>query len=117
MTEIISKKTLEYLADLARIRLDPKKEKKLLSDLESILDYFKDLQQVDTSTVRPMTGGTFSQNVFRGDGGARLDKNGKIIEDFPEKKNGLLKIPPVFSAKGGSPPKADASREYASGGE
>ena len=96
MAEIINKKTLEYLAELARIRLDPEKEKKLLSDLKSILEYFKELEGVDTSEVQPMAGGTVSQNVFRNDGGECLGAKGKIIGIFPDERNGFLKIPPVF---------------------
>ena len=54
----ITKQELEHLAELARIELDPKEEDKLLKDLGNILDYFKELQALDTTNVAPMTGGT-----------------------------------------------------------
>ena len=44
MAAQLSKHELEHLAKLARIELDPKEEEKLLKDLGSILDYFKELQ-------------------------------------------------------------------------
>lgn len=92
----ISKETLEYLANLARIDLDPEEEEKLLKDLQNILDHVSELQKADTSGVEPMNGGTELLNVFREDG-ERHDTNlGQGPEQFPRTKDGFLKIPPVF---------------------
>jgi aspartyl/glutamyl-tRNA(Asn/Gln) amidotransferase C subunit len=107
-TPSITKHELEHLAKLARIELDPSEEEKLIKDLDNILDHFKELQALDTSTVVPMTGGTALRNVFREDGagdsgGTANDTDGREntncgagVEAFPESKNGFLKIPPVF---------------------
>ena len=103
MSSAIGKHELEHLAKLARIELDPKEEEKLLKDLGSILENFKELQALDTSAVAPMTGGTDLRNVFREDakensedGGPENTNQGAGVEAFPESKNGFLKIPPVF---------------------
>lgn len=96
---LITKKTLEYLAELARIQISGKEEK-LLKDLQKILAYFDELKEVDTENVEPMAGGTIEMNVFREDEQATSDKRqGKmenLIEAFPEKENGFLKVPAVF---------------------
>lgn len=96
----IDKRELEHLAKLARIELDPAEEEKLLRDLESIMGHFKVLQELDTTNVPPMTGGTDLVNVLRADGGqedGRENTNrGAGIEAFPDKKDGYLKVPPVF---------------------
>ena len=63
----INKELLEHLARLARIELDEKEEPKLLSDLVAILNYFKELEALDTTGVVPMDGGTQLKNVFRED--------------------------------------------------
>jgi len=84
------------LAKLARIELDPKEEKKLLADLEKILDHFKELQALDTKNVLPMTGGTDLMNVFREDDERENTNRGAGTDAFPESKDGYLKIPPVF---------------------
>ena len=107
MSSTIGKRELEHLAKLARIELDPNEEEKLLRDLGNILEYFNELQRLDTSAVAPMTGGTDLRNVFREDGA--IDENGDEqnngrentnrgagVEAFPESKDGFLKIPPVF---------------------
>ena len=93
--EIISKKTLEYLAGLARIELKPEKEEKLLKDLGKILGHFEELEKVDTENIEPMAGGTIQTNVFREDD-ARVGKNQKLVEVFPEKEGDFLKVPAVF---------------------
>jgi len=100
MSSTISKHELEHLAKLARVELDPKEEEKLIKDLDSLLEYFKELQALDTSTVAPMTGGTDLRNIFREDavenGGRENTNQGAGVEAFPESKDGFLKIPPVF---------------------
>ena len=96
MASPINKTSLAHLAKLARIELDPKEEEKLLADLTKILDYFKDLEALDTSNVRPMTGGTDLRNIFREDTERENTDCGQGVELFPETKKGFLKVPPVF---------------------
>ncbi len=107
MSSTIGKLELEHLAKLARIEIDPREEEKLLKDLGAILEYFNELQKLDTSAVAPMTGGTDLHNVFREDGavdangdnreGGRENTNrGAGVEAFPDSNDGYLKVPPVF---------------------
>jgi aspartyl-tRNA(Asn)/glutamyl-tRNA(Gln) amidotransferase subunit C len=96
MASEINKHELEHLAKLARIELDPKEEETLLKDLGAILAYFKELQEIDTSTVEPMTGGTDLKNIFREDDARANTNRGAGVESFPETQDGYLKIPPVF---------------------
>lgn len=94
---MINKKTLEKLAELARIEISADKEEKLLKDLGEILKYFDDLKEIDVSGVEPMSGAIEIKNVFRED---ELVKNEVESEDlisaFPEKEGRFLKIPGVF---------------------
>jgi aspartyl-tRNA(Asn)/glutamyl-tRNA(Gln) amidotransferase subunit C len=96
MAQVISKEELRHLAELARIKLDPGEEDKLIKDLGNILDHFKELQGLDTSNVAPMTGGTDLRNVFRDDTERENTDRGAGVEAFPESENGFLKVPPVF---------------------
>jgi aspartyl-tRNA(Asn)/glutamyl-tRNA(Gln) amidotransferase subunit C len=96
MASPINKIALEHLAKLARIELDPKEEEKLLVDLTEILDYFKELEALDTTNVIPMTGGTNLKNIFREDNERENTDRGAGAESFPETKNGFLKVPSVF---------------------
>jgi aspartyl-tRNA(Asn)/glutamyl-tRNA(Gln) amidotransferase subunit C len=111
---VIDRAALEHLARLARIELDPDEEATLLHDLVKILDYIGELKTLDTSSVEPMSGGTRERNTFRDDGEREGTDRGEGTDAFPEVKDGFLKIPPVFSAEGGSLPGRQAG---ASGGE
>ncbi len=93
---MFSKKDLEHLAELARIELKEGEEAKLQKDLGAILDYFKELRGVDTESVEPMAGGTELKNVVREDVTGGTNDAGKGPEQFPDKKGGFLKVPPVF---------------------
>ena len=96
----ITEETVEYLAKLSRMDLDEGEKKKIAKDLEDILTHFEELNEVDTATVEPMTGGADQRNVFREDGAdVRSEMNGTaddIIAAFPDKARGYLKVPAVF---------------------
>jgi aspartyl-tRNA(Asn)/glutamyl-tRNA(Gln) amidotransferase subunit C len=98
MAKEIDEKTLEHLVELARIKIDKRKENKLLKDMREILAYFEELDGLDTENVRPMNGGTESENVFSADeAGRKSDFNKqRLTGDFPKKEGDFLKIPPVF---------------------
>ena len=96
MSSAIDKRTLEHLAKLARIKLEPAEEEKLLKDLGEILGYVQELQSVDVSSVEPMTGGTDLKNIFRDDAERENTNRGAGIESFPESEKGYLKVPKVF---------------------
>jgi len=92
----INKKILKHLAGLARIEIDPKQEDKFLSDFKNIIGHFEELNNVDTSKVVPMTGGTALKNAVREDEFNEIKDQGKGVAGFPDSKNGYLRVPPVF---------------------
>lgn len=99
---MIDKKLLNHLADLARIELTAAESKKLLKDLEKILDYFDELKSVNTEQTTPMTGGAVLKNVFREDEidfdkrAAGVNHEGRAIDAFPEMERGYLKVPKIL---------------------
>jgi aspartyl-tRNA(Asn)/glutamyl-tRNA(Gln) amidotransferase subunit C len=94
---MITRDQLKNLAELARIELRPDEEEAMLRDLEQILNYVNELQEVPTDGVEPMTGGTGLSNVLRSDESSDAARDGSRARgEFPEERNGLLKVPPVF---------------------
>ncbi len=93
----LEKKDLEHLAKLARFDVRPDQEERFLNDLGKILDYFNDLNAVDTSKVSPIFSGGDLKNVMREDEVVvdNLD-NSLCVSEFPDKDGNLLKVPPVF---------------------
>ena len=96
----IDGKLLSHLFKLARIEEEqnPTRREKLISDLSKILDYFVQLQSVDTDGITPLSGGTQEVNVWRDDAVLKeISNNVETLRDaFPEKEHTHLRVPPVF---------------------
>ncbi|HEY4494100.1 MAG TPA: Asp-tRNA(Asn)/Glu-tRNA(Gln) amidotransferase subunit GatC [Candidatus Paceibacterota bacterium] len=95
-------KDIEGLAELARIDLSQAEKESLLKDLDSILGYVKQIEEVEVvpDVGRPELGrptsGT-SVNVWREDvAGARDFSRELIINQFPDKQDGFLKVKKIL---------------------
>ena len=84
------------MAKLARIELTPEEKERFSHDLENILNYFKELETLNTKGVEPMTGWTELKSIFREDGLEKPKSNSGIVDQFPDKKDGFLRVPEVF---------------------
>ncbi|MGE5321413.1 MAG: Asp-tRNA(Asn)/Glu-tRNA(Gln) amidotransferase subunit GatC [Actinomycetota bacterium] len=51
----ITDKDVAYVADLANLELTPEERARMVKDLDSILSYIDRLNELDTSSVPPMT--------------------------------------------------------------
>jgi aspartyl-tRNA(Asn)/glutamyl-tRNA(Gln) amidotransferase subunit C len=96
MASIINKKTIQHISELSRIDLQEKEMDKLLTDLQKILDYFKELQEVDTSKVKDELYLRQDLKLFREDTEREKTNQGKGRDLFPEIEDNYLVIPPVF---------------------
>ena len=50
----VTEKDVKYVADLANLELTAAEQQRFLKDLNSILDYIDNLNELDTSSVEPM---------------------------------------------------------------
>jgi aspartyl-tRNA(Asn)/glutamyl-tRNA(Gln) amidotransferase subunit C len=89
-------KEINHLLELARIELSSQEKEKITSDLEKILDYVKQLQELDTTGVEPMTGGTLLQNVYREDEIHKQKENDQLKNSVLDTEEGYFKVPPIF---------------------
>jgi aspartyl-tRNA(Asn)/glutamyl-tRNA(Gln) amidotransferase subunit C len=51
----LSKEEVRRIAALARLRLSPEEESRLAGELSAILDYVRQLEELDVEGVEPMT--------------------------------------------------------------
>ena len=96
MASIINKKIIQHISELARIDLQEKEMDKLLGDLQKILDYFKELQELDTSKVKDELSLRPDLKLFRDDSEREKTNQGKGRNSFPAVEDNFLVIPPVF---------------------
>jgi len=99
---VLTKKEVEHIADLARIKLSDKEKEKMAEDMAAILGYIDKLNEVKTDGVEPAAQVSGLENVFRKDepGKEPADRQA-IIGQFPDRKDDHLKVKQVFSAQGG----------------
>jgi len=91
-------KEINHLLELARIELSSQEKEKIASNLGKILDYVKQLQELDTNNIDPMTGGTLLENICREDNlnEKKQDLSKELKKSAPNLKNDSFKIPPIF---------------------
>lgn len=93
---MITEKEVQHIADLARIGLNKKEIKKFSADLSSILDWIKQLEEVDIEKVKPMAHIIGINNVTREDKVEEFVFKKEIVKLFPEKKDGYDRVKSVL---------------------
>lgn len=89
----ISKKMIEYLAALSKVRINPEQEERIGHDLEEILEYMKVLNEADTSGIEPMSHTFSDSDSFREDVCSPYPDPKELIAIAPESKNNCYKVP------------------------
>ena len=98
----ISKKDVEHIAGLARIRLSEHEKEKIAGELGSILGYIDKLKEVHTDGVEPIAHITGLENILREDEitkkplAEQAANVEKLIEMVPDKKDNYIKVKAVF---------------------
>ena len=94
----LTKVEIEHIATLARIKLAEKEKTHLTTELGAILEYINKLNEIDTTTVEPTAQVTGLENIFRADNEPLpAGQSEKLIKQFPEQKDGFLKVGSVFT--------------------
>ena len=66
---MVSEKDVSYVAELAHLELTDEERRRMLKDLNSILDYIDRLNRLDTSNVEPMAQVASRYGEGQGEGG------------------------------------------------
>ena len=92
-------KTIDYVANLARLSLSEEEKKMYGSQLSSIFSYIDLLNEVNTDSVEETCQVTGLEDVFREDEIIECSEEEKaeIIRSFPKKIGALLRVKAVFS--------------------
>lgn len=87
-------KDVENLAELAKIELTQEEKEKLLSDMEGILTYVKQIQEVSVEDITPEYK---NKNIWREDKAEIRDFSPEILkEEFPDSKDGFVKVKKIM---------------------
>lgn len=58
---------IDYVAELARLRIEEDEKEQIKKDFENIINYFDKLNELDTQDVEPLTHINNVKNIFRED--------------------------------------------------
>ena len=93
MANKIDDATIEYVGILAKLELSDEEKEESKRDLERMLDYVDELNELDTSGVEPMSHVFPVNNVFREDVVTNGDGSDATLKNAPEKKDGGFVVP------------------------
>ncbi len=93
MRNVISDETMDYVGILAKLELSPQEAAAAKKDMEEMLDYIDQLNELDTTGIEPMSHIFPVHNVFRMDVVANGDGSEATLANAPQKKDGGFKVP------------------------
>lgn len=96
MSSPIDEATVRHVADLAMLRLPEKELRRMAEQLASILDYVRQLEEVDTTNVPPTGHPTAVNNVFRDDTVTPGLAPEQALRNAPQHQDGFFRVPKVL---------------------
>ena len=89
----IDKKMVEYVAELAKLRLNDEEKALMAEDLSKVLQYMDVLNSLDTDDVAPVTHVFGVENVFREDVVQPSFDRYEILKNGIDVADGCFKVP------------------------
>lgn len=96
MTQTIDTKKVEQIATLVRLGISEEEAKKFSGQFSSIIDYFKMLNEVDTTDIPPASDIANAENVLREDEVKPSMSREEFLKNAPQSERGYVKVPTVL---------------------
>jgi aspartyl-tRNA(Asn)/glutamyl-tRNA(Gln) amidotransferase subunit C len=94
---IISREEVKKVAHLARLEITPEEEEAFTTQLSSILEYFQQLSELDTTDVPPTTRAINITNITRDDlQQVCLDRD-MLLDAAPEREDDFFRVPQILA--------------------
>ncbi len=92
----ITEKDVDYVAGLARLRLDEEARARLVREMDAILGYMDKLNELNTEGVEPMMHALEMTNVFRDDVVGESMPRDLALETAPQHDGAYFIVPPIM---------------------
>jgi len=93
----ITKEEVRKVAELARLELNENEINNHAEQLEKILEYIKQLEEIDTNEVPCTTRAIEVINVFRKDEKLNFDCKEDILDLAPSREDEYFKVPKILN--------------------
>ncbi|WP_298411345.1 Asp-tRNA(Asn)/Glu-tRNA(Gln) amidotransferase subunit GatC, partial [Hydrotalea sp.] len=87
---------IDKLAHLSRLQVEESDMPQLMSDLENMIDFVQQLQEVDTTHVAPLMYVGQPMNVFREDKVNHQIPKNEALQNAPLHSNDFFEVPTVI---------------------
>ena len=92
---MITIKDVEHVAKLARLELTDDEKELYTKQLGDVLKYVDQMNEVDTSDIKPMTQVIDFYNVMREDKVVQEISKEDLMANAPDEENGFFKVPKI----------------------
>lgn len=92
----VSKKDVDYVADLAMLQLTDEESKSLVNDMNQILDHMTTLEEVDTSDVEPLEHVIDLEYRLRDDKAKEPLSHEDALKNAPDADSDYFRVPRVI---------------------
>lgn len=92
---MITIKDVEHVAKLARLELTEEEKELYTKQLGNVLKYVDQMNEVNTSNIKPMAQVVDMVNVMREDVVHYEQTKEELMANAPEKENGFFKVPKI----------------------
>ena len=92
---MISKEDTIHVAKLARLELSEQEVDKFSNQLGNILGYVEQMNEIDTTNVKPMAHPFDVVNVMREDEVYYENTKEELMQNAPDEEDGFFKVPKI----------------------
>jgi aspartyl-tRNA(Asn)/glutamyl-tRNA(Gln) amidotransferase subunit C len=93
----VTKKDVEYIAELARLKFKEEELESFTHQLNEILSYVDKLNELDTENIEPLSHPVENVNVFRKDELKQSISTEDALKNAPDKTDEFFKVPKVIN--------------------
>ena len=95
----IDSKTVDKLAELAKLEFDEASRNEIVNDLNRIVSFVEKLNELDTSSVEPLVYLSDSTNIMRDDLVKQVITQEEALKNAPKRDSDYIKAPKVIDKK------------------
>ena len=92
----LSNEDIKKIADLSKLEFNPEEAENFKSDLNEILDYIEQLNELDTSGVEPLFNVLDLKDILRKDEVKKSLPKEEILKNSPEKDGNFIIVPKII---------------------
>lgn len=92
----VSKKDVDYIAELARLKFTEEEKEGFIVDLNNVLGYIDKLSELDTENVDILVNPIYIENVYREDVVEESLTQEDFLRNVPDRVEDYLRVPSVL---------------------